>query len=164
MARPNVFTEELESQEPVAGFAGRSARLGDAAGSERLGASIYELGAGQTLMPYHYHRVGEEMLVVLRGRPTLRTPEGERQLEEGAVASFVVGPAGAHQVINRSDETVRYLMLSTNPPLDMAGYPDTGKVGLRIDPQAGDEGGKPLRYRYYEADPVDYFEGEEAPS
>jgi hypothetical protein len=44
---------------------------------------------------------GEMERVVLRGRPTLRTPEGERELVEGDVACFMRGAAGAHQCAER---------------------------------------------------------------
>ena len=33
--------------------------------------------------PYHFHHGGEELLIVLRGTPTLRSPDGERELKEG---------------------------------------------------------------------------------
>ena len=64
---------------------------------EKLGASLYELPPGTTGGLYHFHHGAEELLVVLRGRPTLRTPEGERLLEEGDVVAFRVGRR-AHQV------------------------------------------------------------------
>jgi uncharacterized cupin superfamily protein len=40
---------------------------------------------------------------VLRGRPTLRTDEGDRQLKDGAVVHFPVGPAGAHGLTNHTE-------------------------------------------------------------
>ena len=68
------------------------------------------------------------MLLVLRGRPTLRTADGERVLEEGDVAHFPVGAAGAHQVINRSDDVVRYLMVGAHSALDIIEYVDDSKI------------------------------------
>ena len=55
-----------------------------------LGASVYELppdGYGV----YHFHHGSEELLIVLRGQPTLRTPDGERQLDEGEAVVFPRG-------------------------------------------------------------------------
>ncbi len=49
---------------------------------------------------------------MLRGQPDLRTPEGWRRLEEGEVVAFPVGERGAHQLLNRTDEHVRVLMVS----------------------------------------------------
>ena len=65
---------------------------------------------------------------MLRGRPTLRTPEGERELVEGDVACFVRGAADAHQVRNATEEQVRILMLSTLIAPEILEYPDSGKV------------------------------------
>jgi uncharacterized cupin superfamily protein len=72
-----------------------------------LGASVYELGPGNFAV-YHYHHGAEELLVVLRGRPTLRTPDGERVLAEGEAVHFPTGPDGAHAVRNDTDEPVRF--------------------------------------------------------
>jgi uncharacterized cupin superfamily protein len=67
---------------------------------------------------------------VLRGRPTLREPAGERVLEEGDVVHFPVGPDGAHQLINNSDEPVRYLMIANRPSPEAVEYPDTRQLSV----------------------------------
>jgi uncharacterized cupin superfamily protein len=59
------------------------------------------------------HHSNEEWLIVVRGRPTLRTADGLQPLEEGDSVCFLRGPSGGHQVINDSDEPVRVLILST---------------------------------------------------
>ena len=60
--------------------------------------SLWEVGPGEAAYPYHLHVAEEEMLVVLEGRPSVRSPEGWRELEEGEVISFQAGEPGAHQV------------------------------------------------------------------
>jgi uncharacterized cupin superfamily protein len=50
---------------------------------------------------------------VLPGRPTVRTPEGERVLDEGDIVAFPAGRPGAQCAYNDSKEPVRYLTLST---------------------------------------------------
>ena len=72
-----------------------------------MGGSVYEVDPGKKLWLYHLHHANEEWMVVLRGRPTLRTPEGEHELVEGDVVCFVRGAAGAHQVRNETEEPVR---------------------------------------------------------
>jgi uncharacterized cupin superfamily protein len=67
-------------------------------------------------------------MIVLRGEPTLRTPEGEHVLKEGDVACFPRGKNGAHQIINHTDSPVRVLMLSSMNPGEIIEYLDTGKV------------------------------------
>ena len=105
----NVWSDqwELESEEEWA--AGKATRL--PRGTE-IGATLYEIAPGQTSGFYHFHHGAEELLVVLRGRPTLREPAGERQLEEGDVVHFPVGPDGAHQLRNDTDGPVRYLFVA----------------------------------------------------
>jgi uncharacterized cupin superfamily protein len=108
-------------------------RVGRRLGGEKLGATLYELPPGMKSFPYHWHRGKEEMMIVLDGRPTLRTPDGERQLERGDVVSFPTTPEGTHKVRNDTDEPVRYLMLSTATDYDIVHYPDSDKVGVRSD-------------------------------
>jgi uncharacterized cupin superfamily protein len=70
-------------------------------------------------------------VIVVRGRPTLRTSEGERELREGDVACFPRGKDGAHQVSNRTDEPIRVLMLSSLILPEIVEYLDSGKIGAR---------------------------------
>jgi mannose-6-phosphate isomerase-like protein (cupin superfamily) len=57
-----------------------------------LGASLYQLDPGDRVWPYHTHHSNEEWVLVVKGQPTLRTPDGEQQLREGDVACFPVAP------------------------------------------------------------------------
>lgn len=101
---------------------GKSRRLSR---GNKIGASLYEIAPGTKSGNYHFHHVAEELLVVLRGRPTLRDPSGERVFEEGDVVHFAVGPVGAHQLINESEEPARYLAASNRPSPEAVEYPDT---------------------------------------
>ena len=67
----------------------------------------------------------------MRGSPTLRTPEGERELRECDVVCFRRGREGAHQMRNDTDAPIRVLMLSTLIAPDLVEYLDSGKVGAR---------------------------------
>jgi hypothetical protein len=77
------------------------------------------------------HHANEEWLIVLRGEPTLRTPEGEQAPEEGDVVCFLRGKEDAHQVINRTASPIRVLMLSTMIVPDIVEYLDSGKIEER---------------------------------
>ena len=103
----------------------RAARRGAARGQP------VRAGAGNRLWPYHLHHANEEWLVVVRGEPTLRTPEGQQQLVEGDVVVFPRGNDGAHQVSNGTDTAIRVLMLSSMVKPEIVEYPDSGKVGAR---------------------------------
>jgi uncharacterized cupin superfamily protein len=89
-------------------------------------AAVWELDPGATSGPYHLHHGTDEYLVVLRGRPTLRTPAGERELSEGEVVPFPRGREGAHGLANRTDGVVRYLMAAHHGTPELIEYVDEG--------------------------------------
>src|ERR1043166_6340053 len=130
----NLFTGKTDvgpsGDEPPGYAQTTAARVGGKLGAKRLGLTIYELPAGQAICPYHFEWTDEEWLIVLAGRPTLRTPEGEQLLEPGDTACFPKGPAGAHFVRNTGDETARVAILSTKGPVGIAEYPDSDKIGI----------------------------------
>src|ERR671916_418990 len=110
----NIDKAEFDEPRDREGFRARRALIGRQAGAVKLGASLWELPPGEAAYPYHFHLGEEELLVVLAGTPTLRDPGGERQVEQGDVLSFFPAEGGAHQLINRSDGTVRFLAISTS--------------------------------------------------
>ena len=104
----------------------RVAPVGAQAGARELAANIYELDPGAVGSPLHIHHANEELLLVLSGTPTLRSPEGTQLLSAGAVIAFPRGHAGAHSLVNRSDAPSRYLVVSTTNSPDVVEYPETG--------------------------------------
>jgi uncharacterized cupin superfamily protein len=129
--RTNLFklTVEYDETDPE-GYRAGMARFGPSIGASKLGASLYELPPGQSVCPSHYEYPEEEWLIVLDGRPTLRHPQGEDDLEQGDVVCFPAGPEGAHKVTNRTQDTVRVLMFSTKTDPAVAVYPDSDKIGV----------------------------------
>ncbi|HXB66213.1 MAG TPA: cupin domain-containing protein [Solirubrobacteraceae bacterium] len=120
------------------GFRSGMLRLGPAMGAQLTGATMYEIPPGEALCPYHYEYGEEEWLLVLAGRPTVRTPEGAEQLAPNDLVFFPRGPVGAHQVRNDGDETVRVLMWSNVTLPTVSAYPDSGKVGVWTGDDAED--------------------------
>jgi uncharacterized cupin superfamily protein len=114
------------------------ARLAPEIGATKVGATVYELPPGQSSFPYHYEYGCEEWLLVVAGRPTLRHPGGEDELEPGDLVCFPEGPEGAHKVTNGTDETVRIMILSTKASPALAVYPDSDKLGVFTDDKADD--------------------------
>lgn len=152
----NVFKPSFEDSERPEGFRARRARIGYELGTELIGASLWEVPPGEAAYPYHFHYADEELVIVVSGRPSLRTPAGVRELEEGEALRFPLGEEGAHQILNRTEETVTFLAISSSGRPDVVVYPDSDKIGIGERLPSG--GG--LRAFFRRDDRVDYFEGE----
>ena len=150
----NLHGDEWERSEDRPGWRSRDAWVAGHIGAELIGGSMYELEPGQRLWPYHTHYANEEWLLVVRGRPTLRTVEGEHDLIEGDVVAFPRGEEGQHQVINRTEVPIRVLMLSTMIEPDVVHYPDSGKWSGKNARGERVFFGRP-------GPPVDYWDGED---
>lgn len=157
----NLFEPDFGESSERPGFSWRRAALGQQAGGERLGASLFALPPGQAAFPMHYHLGNEEMLVVIAGTPSLRTAEGERRLEQGEVVSFPRGEAGAHQVVNRGEEEVRVLLISEMNAPEVVVRPESGKLSAFGRPPGGR--GEGMHKVFFQSDEVPLWEGEEPP-
>jgi uncharacterized cupin superfamily protein len=124
----NLKSDEWDATRDREGWRCSGTLVGQRIGAELLGATMSQIEPGSRLWPYHTHYLNEEWVIVLRGEPTLRTPEGERALHEGDVVCFPRGKSGAHQISNRTDAPVRVLMLSSMVRGEIIEYLDTGKV------------------------------------
>lgn len=152
----NIYRPEFEDGERPEGFRSKRARIGYELGSELVGVSLWEVPPGEAAYPYHFHYADEELVIVLSGRPSLRTPDGVRELEEGETLRFPLGEEGAHQIRNESEETATFLAISSSGRPDVIAYPDSGKIGVgeRL-PQGGG-----LRAFFRRAEGVDYWTDE----
>jgi len=139
---------ELDPNDP-AGFETAYARIGPLVGGAGLGASVYVLEEGKGDGPYHWEARDEEWLLVLAGRPVVRTPPGEEQLEPGDLICFPAGPEGAHCTSNPHPETARIVIFSTMNEPKVWVYPDSDKIGVW-----------PPGLFFRAGDAVDYWEGE----
>ena len=128
-------------------------RPGPELGAQETGASVYELPPGQSVCPYHYEHAEEEWALVLRGVATVRTPDGTEPVGEHELMFFPKGPAGAHQITNDTQETIRVLMWSTVNYPAVTVYPDSDKVGVYLEDRSEN-----LMAR--RSSNVDYFDGE----
>ena len=158
----NVFEPEWDDSLDREGFRHRGAEIGRQAGCERLGASLYELPPDQAICPYHVHLANEELMIVIAGHPSVRTPAGWRELTPGEVVSFPIGERGTHQVANWSDQPARVLMISEMRGPEVALYPDSGKVMAREQPPGRPATG--YRRLFPDSEAVEYWEGEEPPA
>ena len=156
---PNIHEPDFDEPREHPGFVARRARIGRQAGAQRLGLSLWDLPPGQAAYPYHFHLAEEEIVVLLEGAPSLRTPAGWREMEEGEVVSFLVGEDGAHQIVNRTEEPVRFLAISNQQP-DIVVRPDSRSLSVV---ERRPEGGG-LSQHFSMDDGAGYFdfEGEDA--
>jgi uncharacterized cupin superfamily protein len=131
MRRFNVNAPVEYDPEPD-GYRAGYAKLHPEIAAQTLFGGLFELPPGQSGRPYHYES-GEEWLLVLAGRVTVRHPEGEDELEAGDLVCFAAGPDGAHKLTNRTDTNARVLLISTRTSPAVAVYPDSDKIGVIAD-------------------------------
>jgi len=131
MRRVNLSETDCtyDGDEPE-GMRSGMARFGPSLGAKATGASLYELPPGESLCPYHYEYGEEEWLLVVSGTPSVRDPDGTQQLEPWDLVFFPIGPEGAHEIRNDSDETARVLMWSDVRVPTATVYPDSDKIGI----------------------------------
>lgn len=136
-------------------------QLGEAAGGDDLGCSLYELPAGKRSWPYHYHTANEEAIYVLAGEGTLRCDGETATISAGDYVNFAADASGGHRIINDSEGPLRYLAVSTMTEPDVTVYPDSEKFGVYVDSPPGGREERTLE-GYYEQDAdVDYWDDEE---
>jgi uncharacterized cupin superfamily protein len=144
MTRQNIYDADFPMAREDAGLRGRP--FARAAGARELGGTVYELAPGARGMNMHAHYGNEELFIVLRGAPSLRTPGGEEQLREGDVVACVRGRDGMHTFCNRSQEPAVLLALSTAHSPDVVVYPENDTIGVATRhpfdplPEGADEG------------------------
>ena len=136
-------------------------QLGEAASSDRLGCSLYELPPGRRSWPYHYHTANEEALFVLSGTGALRLDGETLSLVSGDYVALPADEGGAHRVVNDSDEPLTYLMVSTMSEPEVTVYPDSEKVGVFVGSPPGGRETRTLHGYYRLDDAVDYWADEE---
>ena len=135
----------------------RRKELSNAVGADKLGCSLYELLPDGRSWPYHYHTANEEAFYVLEGEGTLRHEEDEEPLREGDFVNLPADESGGHQVVNDSDESLRYLALSTMEEPDVTVYPEMDKIGVFVGSPPGGREERPVHGYYRTEDKTEYW-------
>ena len=106
-------------------------QVGMALGSTKLGYNVTVVPPGKRAFPFHNHHVNEEMFFVLEGEGEVRIGSETLPIKKG---DFISCPPGgkefAHQIVNTSQNELRYLAVSTKHYPEIADYPDSGKFGV----------------------------------
>jgi len=135
---PAALSERLGTAYPAEHAApceGRRKRaMGDAAGLTHFGVNLVELPPGVASSLRHWHANEDEFVYVLEGAATLITDAGEQVLRPGMAAGFPAGRADGHQLVNRTQATVRYLEVGDRAAEEHVEYSD---VDMTLERGAG---------------------------
>lgn len=107
-----------------------SPRLAKITNAKQLIFDMRQLNPGKYSFPYHYHHNSEELMYIISGEMTVRTPEGLEIIRPGEMVFFELGETSAHQFFNHSEAPCVYLDIRTNMGIDVTEYPDSGKVNV----------------------------------
>ncbi|RBP10616.1 putative cupin superfamily protein [Roseiarcus fermentans] len=107
--------------------------LGDLFGLSNFGVNLTRLAPGGESALRHAHRIQDEFVFILEGRPTLVTDAGRTTLSPGMCAGFKAGSGDAHHLINETDADVVYLEVGDRMPGDSAAYPDDDLSVAMVD-------------------------------
>jgi uncharacterized cupin superfamily protein len=132
--------------------------LGRATGARGIGCTLYEVPPGRTAFPHHYHCANEEAVFIVAGEGTLRIGADSVPVGPGDYATFPVGPAHPHQLLNTGSGPLRYLCFSTMLGTDVVGYPDSRKIGALGYGPASEQW---VRLMVRDDASLDYYDGEE---
>ena len=146
----NVITCEPDETFGRGAFHARVFDLTERLGAKVIGATVFEMQAGEKLGPYHYHDGVEEWLYVVSGAPILRDVGGERVLQPDELVAFAAGPTGAHTTHGPG----RVVMFS-------AGARGWGEAFLSVYPDSDKIAGKP-GVKFRRADAIDAWRSEAA--
>jgi uncharacterized cupin superfamily protein len=125
----NVYDDAFDVERQRDGATERLRNVGHALGTGLLGATVFDVAPGYA-GPYHLHHGNEELVLVLDGTPTVRTPTGEQDLRPGELAFFPRGRDGLHAIENRSSEPARFVLFSSKVHPDVTERPEEGLVGV----------------------------------
>lgn len=105
-----------------------------------MGGGITQFGAYlDTLMPgavssqRHWHSAEDEFLYALDGTATVIDDDGVHDLTPGDAACWRHGDPNAHNVMNRTDAPLRYLIVGTRVAGDICHYPDEAERQVNLD-------------------------------
>lgn len=128
------------------------ALLGKRLGLTKLGVNVSRVPPGKAGVPFHNHRVNDEMFYVLSGHGELRLGPARHAVKAGDLIGCPAGgPETAHQLVNTGSEPLTYLAMSSELDPEICDYPDSNKVGIWVGDHA---------YMTRGNQPVDYWDGE----
>jgi uncharacterized cupin superfamily protein len=113
-------------------FGMRYQHLSAFGGATQVSVSMEVLEPGRQANPAHYHLVEEEHVLVLEGVLTLMLGEQRHAMTAGHYVCFPAGQAVGHALRNESDAPCRYLIIGNPQKHDVAVFPETGRVSVKL--------------------------------
>jgi uncharacterized cupin superfamily protein len=129
--------------------------IGRPLGMKKMGCGVVILEPGKRAWPLHEHYGQEETFIILDGEGTIRYGDSEFPVKSGDVIFTPPGKGTAHQIINTSNATLRYLALSTTENPELCYYPDSGKYAAYASTKDST-----THLVAHEDSAVDYWDGE----
>ncbi len=159
MAKPPIINLDdlsFRAFEHGENFSAQLGAIGSVLGMNNVGMGMVVLEPGKRGWPFHEHYAQEEFFIVLSGEGSIRFADETHPIKTGDVIYTPPGKNTAHQIINTSNEQLRYLAFSTTESPEICYYPDSGKYGS----YHYEKGKFPVRFMAHESSSVDYYDGE----
>jgi len=113
-------------------FGMRFQHLSSFGGGTQIGVAMEILAPGKQANQAHYHLLEEEHVFVLDGHMTLRLGDKVFELSADHYVCFPAGQPVAHSLFNHTNAPCRYLVLGNPQPHDVAVFPETGRVSVKL--------------------------------
>lgn len=113
-------------------FGMRYQHLSSFGGGTQISVSNEILEPGRQANPFHYHLLEEEHLLMLDGALTLRLGGKTFVMHAGDYVCFPAGQKAGHSLFNHTDAPCRYLIIGNPHPHEVAVFPDTGRVEVKL--------------------------------
>jgi uncharacterized cupin superfamily protein len=136
-------------------FSASLGAIGRPLGMQRMGCGVVVLEPGKRAWPHHEHYGQEEAFIILDGEGTIRYGDSEFPVKSGDVIFTPPGKGTAHQIVNTSNASLRYLALSTTEDPELCYYPDSGKYAAYASTQDST-----THLVAHEDSAIDYWDGE----
>lgn len=106
--------------------------LSEFGGGSQITVAMEVLEPGRQANQLHYHLLEEEHVLVLEGSMTVRLGAARHIVESGHYVCFPAGQKVGHALVNHTDAPCRYLVLGNPQKHDVAVFPETGRVSVKL--------------------------------
>jgi len=106
--------------------------LSEFGGGSQITVANEILPPGRQANQLHYHLLEEEHVLVLEGSMTVQLGDVRHVVQAGHYVCFPAGQKVGHALINHTDAPCRYLVLGNPQKHDVAVFPETGRVSVKL--------------------------------